>query len=145
MDAAFGADRAAAEAVAEELRADGHEPRIIRVRDRAPDDPEKGPLGYLVRVGSFATQAEADALRSELTAKGYAQLRTVYTCEDGGKPTGPSVVHALRVNPGRSKVSFRILFARSPRGTASHQRSRRFLGRRRGEVGPLAWVAPQFP
>lgn len=101
VDVAFKADRASAEEVAKQLRADGYKPSIVRVADRAPDDPARGPLGYLVRVGSFVTQAGADALRAELTADGYTGLRTVYTGEDGGKTTGPWVVHVLRVDPDR--------------------------------------------
>jgi hypothetical protein len=99
VDVAFKADRSEAESVAARLRSDGYEPVIEEVSERAPDDPQSGPLGYLVRTGSFATQAEADALRAELAAKGYTGLRTVYTGEDGGKTTGPWVVHVLEVNP----------------------------------------------
>ncbi len=101
VDVAFEADRAAAEGVASQLRSDGYEPVIVEVSDRASDDPARGPLGYLVRTGSFATQAGADALRAELTAKGYTGLRTVYTGEDGGETTGPWVVHILEVDPDR--------------------------------------------
>jgi Phosphodiester glycosidase len=101
VDVAFTAGRAAAESVAERLRSDGYEPVIVEVSDRAPDDPQAGPLGYLVRVGSFVRQARADALRAELTARGYTGLRTVYTGEDGGETTGPWVVHVLRVDPDR--------------------------------------------
>lgn len=101
VDVAFKADRASAEEIVRRLRADGYNPSVMRVADRAPDDPARGPLGYLVRVGSFATQAGADALHAELTAKGYTGLRTVYTGEDGGKTTGPWVVHVLRVDPDR--------------------------------------------
>ncbi len=101
VDVAFRAGRAAAEEIADRLRSDGYEPRVERVSDRAPDDPAKGPSGYLVRVGRFATQAEADALRAELTADGYEGTRTVYTGEDGGETTGPWVVHVLKINPDR--------------------------------------------
>jgi len=101
VDVAFKADRIAAEEVAARLRSDGYDPVIVEVPDRAPDDPVRGPLGYLVRTGSFATQAGADALRAELTAKGYTGLRTVYTGEDGGETTGPWVVHVLEVDPDR--------------------------------------------
>ena len=101
VDVAFTADQAAAESVATRLRSDGYEPVIVEVSDRAPDDPAGGPLGYLVRVGSFARQARADALSAELTAKGYSGLRTVYTGEDGAQTTGPWVVHVLRVDPDR--------------------------------------------
>ena len=99
VDVAFKADRQAAEAVARELRADGYKPRVVRVSERAPDDPQGGPLGYLVRTGSFATQVQADALRAELTSRGYTGLRTVYSGEDGGKTSGPWVVHVLEIDP----------------------------------------------
>lgn len=101
VDVAFRADRAAAEEIAARLREDGYKPRVEKVSDRAPDDPESGPSGYLVRVGKFASQAEADALRARLTADGYAGTRTVYTGEDGGKTTGPWVVNVLKVDPAR--------------------------------------------
>ena len=102
VDVAFKGDRASAEKIAARLRSDGYEPVIVVVSDRAPDDPQGGPLGYLVRVGSFSTQTGADALNTELTTKkGYTGLRTVYTGEDGGETTGPWVVHVLRVDPDR--------------------------------------------
>ncbi|QIN84300.1 sporulation domain-containing protein [Rubrobacter tropicus] len=100
VDVAFEAGRAAAGDVADQLRADGYKARVERVSDRAPDDPAGGPSGYLVRAGRFATQAGADAFGARLTADGYAGTRTVYTGEDGGKTTGPWVVHVLKVDPG---------------------------------------------
>jgi Phosphodiester glycosidase/SPOR domain len=99
VDVGFRARRADAEALAAELRADGHDPSVIRVSQRADDDPERGPLGWLVRVGSFASEAEATALRDRLVAEGYASPRVVYTGEDGGRTTGPWVVHVLEVKP----------------------------------------------
>jgi hypothetical protein len=89
VDVAFEADRDAAEQVAAQLEADGYEARIEIISQRAPDEPQAGPLGCLVRTGSFATQTEADALRAKLTAKGYTGPHTVYTGEDGGETTGP--------------------------------------------------------
>jgi hypothetical protein len=99
VDVIFKADRSEAESVAARLRSDGYEPRIEEVSERAPDDPESGPLGYLVRTGSFDTQAGADALRTELADRGYTGLRTVYTGEDGNETTGPWVVHVLEIAP----------------------------------------------
>ncbi len=101
VDVAFEANGAAAESVARNLREDGYEPRVEKVSDRATDDPRRGPLGYLVRTGSFDARARADALASELVAKGYAESITVYTGEDGGRTTGPWVVHVLEVSPDR--------------------------------------------
>src|SRR5918997_1597877 len=99
VDVAFKADRVEAEQVAAQLEADGYDPVIVEVTERAPDDPQTGPLGYLVRTGSFTTQADADVQRTELTAKGYTGLRTVYTGEDGGETSGPWVVHVLEIDP----------------------------------------------
>ncbi len=99
VDVAFEADRAAAESLVEELKTGGYEPRIERVSKRAPDDPEDGPSGYLVRTGSFVTEEEAKVLEAQLEDDGYADARTVYTGEDGGKTKGPWVVHVLKVNP----------------------------------------------
>jgi cell division septation protein DedD len=99
VDVAFMADRAAAEQIAVQLEADGYDARIETIPQLAPDDPQTGPLGYLVRTGSFTTQAEADALRAELSGKGYTGLRTVYTGEDGNATSGPWVVHVLEIDP----------------------------------------------
>jgi Phosphodiester glycosidase len=78
-----------------------NDPEVLQVDRRAADDPERGPLGYLVRVGSFASETEAIALRDRLAADGYTGLRVVFTGEDGGHTTGPWVVHVLEVDPGR--------------------------------------------
>ena len=101
VDVGFRGDRSDAEALAAELRADGHDPSVLRISERADDDPARGPLGWLVRVGSFATEPEAVALRDRLVAEGYAGPRVVYTGEDGGRTTGPWVVHVLEVEPSR--------------------------------------------
>ena len=92
MDVAFTADRASAEEIAARLEAGGYEPVIVEVSDRAPDDPASGPLGYLVRVGSFARQAKADALRTELTARATrdcAPCIPARTAGDDGPVGGP--------------------------------------------------------
>jgi Phosphodiester glycosidase/SPOR domain len=68
------------------------------IAQRAPDDPTPGPLGYLVRIGSFATEAEANGVRDRLAAHGYTGLRVVYTGEDGRLTTGPWVVDVLEVD-----------------------------------------------
>ncbi|PTX64369.1 sporulation related protein [Melghirimyces profundicolus] len=99
VDVAFHATREEAEREAARLRSDGHRPRVKPIRERAPDDPREGPLGYLVRVGAFSDESEAEELKQELTAQGYSGLRVVYTGEDGGPTTGPWVVHVLEIDP----------------------------------------------
>ena len=99
VDVAFKADQSSADSVAAQLRSDGYEPMIQEISERAPDDPQSGPLGYLVRTGSFATEAEANALRDQLAADGYTGLRVVYSGEDGSETTGPWVVHVLKIDP----------------------------------------------
>ena len=99
VDVDFTATRSEARELRRRLRDSGYAARVKRVRKRAPDDPERGPLGYLVRVGAFANEAAAMALRSELVAAGHAAARVVFTGEDGGRTTGPWVVHALEIDP----------------------------------------------
>lgn len=99
VDVAFKTDRAAAEALVVELRNKGYAARFDTLSKRASDDPERGPIGYRVRSGSFATLAEATSLRDQLAAAGYSGLRTSYTGEDGAETTGPWAVHVLEVDP----------------------------------------------
>lgn len=99
VDVTFQATPEAAEAVASQLKTQGYEPHVEPILQRAPDDPESGPLGYLVRVGAFPTEALAIDLRNQLAAAGYSGLRVVNTGEDGGETTGPWVVNVLEVDP----------------------------------------------
>ena len=101
VDVGFRGERRDARALANRLRADGYRPKVLRIAERAADDPARGPLGFLVRVGSFATEAEAQALRDRLALDGYSGLRIVYTPEDGARTTGPWVVNVLEVRPGQ--------------------------------------------
>ncbi|WP_017314326.1 phosphodiester glycosidase family protein [Mastigocladopsis repens] len=99
VDVTFKATSQEAQTVAESLVALGYQPRVQPIVQRAPDDPDSGPLGYLVRVGTFSTEALATELRNQLTADGYSGLRVVNTGEDGGETTGPWVVNVLEVDP----------------------------------------------
>lgn len=101
VDVSFEPERKAAREFARELRRDGYRPRVETVSERAPDDPESGPLGYLVRAGSFDQESRAEALAQHLEADGYSEPSVVYTGEDGAKTTGPWVVHALEIDPDR--------------------------------------------
>lgn len=101
VDIAFRSDPREARELARRLRSDGYPARVLVVSERAPDDPAPGPLGRLVRVGTFETEAEATALRDELSATGLTGLRVVFTPEDGRPTDGPWVVHVLDVDPER--------------------------------------------
>ena len=100
VDAAFVETHREAKALLEQLKDDGYRNvRIIREPNRAMDDQEKSPLGYLVRVGQFGIEADAKKLQQQLADKGYKGLRVVYTGEDGERTTGPWVVNVLEVDP----------------------------------------------
>lgn len=101
VDVTFKATIQEAQAVAKSLVAQGYQPRVEPILQRAADDPDIGPLGYLVRVGNFTTEADATDLQKQLTAAGYAGLRVVNTGEDGGKTTGPWVVNVLEIDPAQ--------------------------------------------
>lgn len=102
VDVAVQASRREARSVADRLGALGHSARIERIGPRPQDDPQRGPLGFRIRVGRFATQAEADALRARLLTEGFTSPRSVFEGEDGEHTTGPWVVNVLEVAPGRA-------------------------------------------
>jgi len=97
VDVAFVPVIREALALARELRQKGYSPRLQWAR-RAPDDPQLGPLGVGVRVGEFAAEADATALRNTLIAEGYTRARVVHTSEDGTPTTGPWVINILDVD-----------------------------------------------
>ncbi len=99
VDVVFTSTRREAKETTLRLKRDGYRARFERIAERAPDDPERGPLGWLVRVGRFSTSERADAQRAELVAEGYSTARVVHTSEDGGKTTGPWIVHVLTIEP----------------------------------------------
>lgn len=99
VDVGFTATRAEAEALRDRARAFGYRVSVRRIARRAPDDPTPGPLGFLVRGASFATEAEATTLRGWLIVDGFARSRVIYTGEDGRPTSGPWVIHVLEVDP----------------------------------------------
>jgi hypothetical protein len=101
VDVGFLAARGPARELRRRLAGEGVRARVERVVGRAQDDPERGPLGFLVRAGRFGAEAEAIALRDRLVAAGHRTARVVFTGEDGGITTGPWVVHVLEVDPAR--------------------------------------------
>jgi hypothetical protein len=103
VDVAFQTTVRAAQEIADSLRSQGYQPYIQPIVERVLDDLKPGLIGYLVRVGAFATEVEAMNLRSSLAAVGYSGLRVVYTGEDGGTTTGPWVVNVLEVDPVQFK------------------------------------------
>ncbi|MFC7584331.1 SPOR domain-containing protein [Nonomuraea antimicrobica] len=86
-----------ADRVAGVAREKGFEPRIEEVTAPAYADRPAGTLGWTVRVGRYATSAEASAALSKLRAAGFAG-GTRYTAQDGTDPGAPQKVHVLRVD-----------------------------------------------
>jgi hypothetical protein len=99
VDIAFSGTLQDAEAISNRLKTDGYNPKVETITKRAPDDLTSGPLGYLVRLGSFKTENEANKLKDELSGKGYKNVRVVYSGEDGVETTGPWVVNVVEINP----------------------------------------------
>jgi hypothetical protein len=61
-------------------------------------------LGYLVRVGTFNTEALAVNLRDQLATAGYSGVRVVNTAEDGEETTGPWIVNVLEIDLRQSHL-----------------------------------------
>ena len=103
-------DRASAQAEADRLESEGFTARVEEVRQPATADVPAGVLGYRVRVGHYATQAEADAGKARLAQAGETSS-SVYTGWDGdSSDRGPWHVNVLRIDPrkfdGRLAGSF---------------------------------------
>jgi hypothetical protein len=92
-------DRTSAEALGSRLRTAGFSPRVEEVTVPATADYAPGTLGWRVRVGHGATQAEADALLAQLMARGFAGASR-FTGWDGS-PTdrGPWHLQVLTIDP----------------------------------------------
>ncbi|MGW3350521.1 phosphodiester glycosidase family protein [Nonomuraea rubra] len=93
---ALGA-REIADRVAAAVREKGFEPRVEEVATAAFADRPAGTLGWIVRVGRYATSAEAATALSAIRAAGFAG-GTRYTAQDGTDPGAPQKVHLLRVD-----------------------------------------------
>ncbi|MFY4775197.1 phosphodiester glycosidase family protein [Metabacillus sp. RGM 3146] len=92
-----------AEKLSSKLTSQGYHPRIETISNRPADDTEKGPLGYLVRVGSYTKEDTAKTMQQKLETDGYTGLKTVYTGEDGKSTTGPWNVNILEIDPDQYK------------------------------------------
>ncbi|TMR01089.1 sporulation domain-containing protein [Actinomadura soli] len=83
--------------VAGAVRDKGFEPRVERVSTPAFADRPAGTLGWTVRVGRYATGAEASAALSAIRTAGFAG-GTRYTAQDGADRRAPQKVHMIRVD-----------------------------------------------
>ncbi|MFF5503430.1 phosphodiester glycosidase family protein [Streptomyces roseolus] len=88
---------ATAQRVAKLLGAAGFTPRVERVTTPAYADRRAGVLGWTVRAGRYADEADATALVARLKAAGFT-ARTRYTAQDGTDEDAPQRVHVLRVD-----------------------------------------------
>ncbi|MFF7981042.1 phosphodiester glycosidase family protein [Streptomyces sp. NPDC007901] len=93
-------DRDWADATAERLRAAGFAPRLEEVMwDRYADTPH-GTMGWQVRVGRYATQAEAGTLNSAVSAAGF-RTAVEWSGYDGRQSADAERVHVAVVDPAR--------------------------------------------
>lgn len=86
-----------ADGVAAQLKNAGWTGRVEAVRMPRFADAGPGLLGYRVRVGHYATEAEATAAAAQLTAAKF-KPSVSYTGQDGDATTGPWSIHALTVD-----------------------------------------------
>src|SRR5689334_13382055 len=96
-------DKAGADAAAAKLGAAGLDSRVEDVPTPRLADAGGGNLGWRVRLGSFATKAEADAVRAKVIAAGLSGS-SIYTGWDGEPDdvrgsTGPWQVQVLTIDP----------------------------------------------
>ncbi|MDX3417377.1 phosphodiester glycosidase family protein [Streptomyces sp. MD20-1-1] len=92
-------DKASAEQLAADLRADGFDARAEQVTTPSTTDYAGGTLGWRVRIGSFTSQSAAATERIRIINAGYSGSVT-YTGWDGATTDrGPWRIDVLTVDP----------------------------------------------
>ncbi|MFF8618924.1 SPOR domain-containing protein [Streptomyces sp. NPDC015350] len=91
-------NRAWAEATAETLRKEGHQPRVEEVKWPRYTDTPGGTMGYRVRVGSFTTQDAAKSTRSAINELGLHTTLS-WTGYDSQTPADRQNVNVTMVDP----------------------------------------------
>ncbi|MEV7323986.1 phosphodiester glycosidase family protein [Streptomyces sp. NPDC093970] len=100
-------DRDWADGTAGRLRAAGFAPRVERVTwDRYADTPH-GTMGWQVRVGGSATQADAATLGSAVSAAGF-RTSVEWTGYDGRERADAERVHVAVVDPARLRGTVEV-------------------------------------
>ncbi|RZT22689.1 phosphodiester glycosidase family protein [Fictibacillus sp. BK138] len=99
----FLTEKEEANKLREELASLGYSSFIKTINERAQDDPEHTPLGYLVRIGPYQEESKAKIIKEELLSKGYKDTKVIFTEEDGEPTTGPWTVNVLEIDPNTFK------------------------------------------
>src|SRR5699024_2435262 len=95
-DMALGS-RTIADRVAKALRAEGFSPKRAAVRTPNFSDYKARHLGWIVRVGEFASESDAQERLEAINEAGFnGGLR--FTAQDGDDRKAPQRVHVLRVD-----------------------------------------------
>jgi exopolysaccharide biosynthesis protein len=97
----------------ETLAVHGYSSFVKTINERAQDDPDRKPLGYLVRMGSYQNEAHATKLKEELVSKGFNDSKVIFVEEDGEATTGPWTVNVLEINPKTFKGNISTQLATS--------------------------------
>ncbi len=92
------ATQAAADDLAQRVRAQGRVASVQRIDERAGDDPQVGPLGWLVVSRGYRSEADAQQANAALKAAGVVGLGVSNTALFEANATGPWVVRILRVD-----------------------------------------------
>ncbi len=87
-----------ADDTAAQLRSAGYQPRVEAVSWPDYADTPHGLMGVRVRVGSYATQAQAQAAAATLTAAGF-HTSTLWTGYDIQQPADVENIHVAVIDP----------------------------------------------
>ncbi|CAL9347560.1 hypothetical protein SUDANB96_00401 [Streptomyces sp. enrichment culture] len=98
VTAGFGRTEAEVAELERKVSAAGFEPWRAPTAGPDPLGPEDRPLGWSVRVGRYADQATADAVRLRMRARGLSG-NVQHTSEDGHSTTGPWSLDVLIIDP----------------------------------------------
>lgn len=87
-----------ADSTADRLRSTGFQPRVETVRWPRYADTPHGVMGMRVRIGSYATQAAAQAFAATVTAAGF-HTAVEWTGYDADQPADAENIHVAVIDP----------------------------------------------
>jgi len=111
VDVDFTLNRDEAAQTAARITAEGNQAQVISVDDHAPDSPSPGPAAYMVRVGRYASSAEARPIADRLVREGYPRVHVDYSGDDGTLTGGPWRLHLIDIDPRRFAGSVQPVLA----------------------------------
>ncbi|WP_051291488.1 phosphodiester glycosidase family protein [Fictibacillus gelatini] len=103
VDIGFFNKKTDAAMMIEDLKNKGYDTYLHTIKNDSTNDVKHHKLGYLVRVGKFPAEKEANNLNKKLKSDGFLNAKVTYTGFDSPRTTGPWSIHVIEIDRHRFK------------------------------------------